>query len=178
MLDSGRVGIFLRKCTIATILLCSALCFSETTALSAQPAPNAIQRPQAPSLEQAVILIRSTLGALNQANLTNNYTVFRAFGSQNFTASVSVDKLSAAYQNYRANKIDLSEVEITPLDLHQVAFDTSNVLILNGTFHTRPGNVNILCRYVLENNRWKLLSMNMSLTGPTPFPSQASPKNK
>ena len=56
------------------------------------------------------MLIRSTLIALNQANDTGNYTVFRDLGSSAFQGANSAADLAGLFGNLRRQRIDLMPI--------------------------------------------------------------------
>src|SRR5882724_9070208 len=81
-----------------------------------QPAPKQQpqQQPPAPKPAQidrngVLILIRSTLLALDQANKTGNYTVLRDLGSPDFQAN-SAAQLAEIFVQQRRDNVDLSGV--------------------------------------------------------------------
>src|SRR5262245_35616863 len=83
-----------------------------------QPAPKQPpqQQPPAPKPAQidrngVLILIRTTLLALDQANKTGNYTVLRDLGAPDFQAN-SAAQLADIFAQQRRDNIDLSGVEI------------------------------------------------------------------
>ena len=59
-----------------------------------------------------LILIRSSLLALDQANKTGNYTVLRDLGAPGFQASNTAARLGEIFVNLRRDKIDLSGVAV------------------------------------------------------------------
>jgi hypothetical protein len=83
-----------------------------------QPAPKQQpqQQPLAPKPAQidrngVLILIRTTLLALDQANKTGNYTVLRDLGAPDFQAN-SAAQLAEIFAQQRRDNIDLSGVAV------------------------------------------------------------------
>src|SRR5262249_10351761 len=84
-----------------------------------QPAPKqqpAQQQSQAPKPAQidrngVLILVRTTLLALDQANKTGNYTVLRDLGAPDFQAN-SAAQLAEIFAQQRKDNVDLSGVAV------------------------------------------------------------------
>src|SRR5476651_672812 len=76
----------------------------------AQP-PQAAQPPQPAQIDRngVLILIRSTLLALDQANKTGNYTVLRDLGAPGFQVNTAA-RLAEIFAKQRNDKIDLSAI--------------------------------------------------------------------
>src|SRR5262245_57709962 len=66
--------------------------------------------PQVPTPNQLMILIRSTLLAVNQANLTGNYSVLRDLGTLDFQQTNNVAGLAEIFRDLRIRKIDMGPI--------------------------------------------------------------------
>src|SRR5215472_16903785 len=78
--------------------------------------PTAAEHPQAPTpapidRNGVLILIRSTLLALDHANKTGNYTVLRDLGAPGFQANTAA-RLAEIFASQRKDNIDLSGVVV------------------------------------------------------------------
>ena len=123
-----------------------------------------------------IVLIRSSLDALNQANSTNNYTVLNALGSDRFAAQNPPAKLAQAFAPLRANAINLAAALIVPPLLDQPAKVEQGRLQLAGHFDTRPQVIHF--DLIFEPNRggWRMADLNVGLTMPKPAaPAAAKP---
>jgi hypothetical protein len=76
-------------------------------AAQAEP-PSTVPRVEVPDSYQQMILIRSTLLAVNQANLTGNYSVLRDLGTPDFQQTNSAARLSEIFRDLRTRNIDIS----------------------------------------------------------------------
>ena len=80
------------------------------------PTPAQAQEPEAaPSMPDDVrlaLMIRNAVVALNQANLTGNYTVAREMGTADFQMTNSPARLAEVFATLRSRKIDLSPVMV------------------------------------------------------------------
>ncbi len=138
-----------------------------------QPAPQARvqqQQLQIPSGEAMLIMIRSSLSALSQANLTNNYSVLNSLGSDNFRAANSPVKLSETFAAFRANNIDLAPVLLINPQLSNPPQIVDGRLRLLGAFPSQPMQVNFDLTYEPSQQGWKLygLAVNLSRTPAAP----------
>src|SRR5215207_1732386 len=77
----------------------------------AQPAGSQTGQPIQIDRNGALILIRSTLIALDHANWTN-YTVLRDLGAPGFQTANTAARLSEIFANLRAQNVDLSGLAV------------------------------------------------------------------
>ena len=92
-----------------------------------------------PSPTNLFIMIRTTLIALHQANVTGNYSVLRDLGAPDFQQANSVERLSAAFANLRTHGGDIAPVVLAlPTLLRPAAIDENGMLRLTGWFDTKP----------------------------------------
>ena len=84
-------------------------------------------------------LIKSTLVALNQANLTDNYSVLLELGSEEFQTSNSNASLSEAFSPIRESGLNFAGiVEFAPVFSAEPTLDEQDVLRVTGYFETVP----------------------------------------
>ena len=145
-----------------------------------QPAP----QPQAPRPAQidrngVLILIRSTLLALDQANKTGNYTVLRDLGSPEFQANTAA-RLAEIFAQQRKDNIDLSGVAVIDPQLTLLPqIEANGLMHMAGFFPSVPTQVNFELIYAPVNGRWKLFGISVSFgqaAPQAPAPPQAAPK--
>jgi hypothetical protein len=130
---------------------------------SASATPNPASTLMVPAPEAMVIMIRSSLLALSQANLTNNYSVLSGLGSAGFKAANSPERLAQLFQSFRANQIDMNPVVyVSPQQTHQPAI-TGGKLRLIGIFPTAPMRVNYDLSFEPEQGVWKLQGISVNL---------------
>jgi hypothetical protein len=114
------------------------------------------------------ILIRSTLMTFNDANMTNNYTVFYAKASKQWQGQTSVEKLQAAFEPMRKKELNLEELATADYDSYEKAkFDPDGALVLAGVFKTDDLEVKYRLRYVKEDQAWKVIGVNVDATKKT-----------
>ena len=144
-----------------------------------QPAP----QPQAPRPAQidrngVLILIRSTLLALDQANKTGNYTVLRDLGSPGFQVN-SAARLAEIFAQERHDNVDLSGVAVIDPQLTLLPqIDANGMMQMAGFFPSVPTQVNFELIYAPVNGRWKLFGISVSFgqaAPQAPQPPAASP---
>jgi hypothetical protein len=117
-----------------------------------------------PSEETMVILIRSTIVALNQANLTNNYSVLNALGSRTFRMVNQPSQLSNSFQAFRANRIDLAPVSFINPTLTTKPNVAGGNIRLVGYFPSKPMQVNFDLTFEPDEGSWKVLGMSVNLS--------------
>jgi hypothetical protein len=140
-----------------------------STANAATPAPKpgatapASPQLQIPSAEAMTIMIRSSLVALNQANMTNNYTVLSAIGSPSFHQANPPERLAQIFQSFRISNIDLAPVTLLASQLSQTPRIDGGRLRLVGTFPTQPLLVNYDLMFEPVNGQWRLFGLSVNL---------------
>jgi hypothetical protein len=136
---------------VTFLLLAGAACAKESRAHDVpslgnemgQKAPASTSAPSTnltiPSPRNLFIMIRTTLIALHQANVTGNYSVLRDLGAPDFKQSNSVERLSAAFANLRTRGGDIAAVALAMPKLSQPpVIDKNGMLRLTGSFDTKP----------------------------------------
>lgn len=122
----------------------------------------AAPRLLAPNDEGAAILAHNSLIALNHANLTGNYSVFRDLAAPGFQKLNSARQLSTSFANMRTNGINLS-----PIVLHQPKFvaapfiDDKGLLRMTGFYPTQPLQVHFSLVFAPVAAVWRLIEISV-----------------
>lgn len=141
-------------------LLCLALLVSLICVASGQGhAQSALKVPDANGL---TILVRTTIVALNHANRTGNYTVFRDIGAPAFHKTNTPAKLASIYASHRAQNLDFSPIVLfNPKYTKTPAINRQGLLRLTGLFPTRPMSVHFDLVYQWVEQRWQLFGISV-----------------
>ncbi|SEC41232.1 hypothetical protein SAMN05444171_1345 [Bradyrhizobium lablabi] len=145
------------------------------------------QTPQLPPAQAApksaqidrngvLILIRSALIALDQANKTGNYTVLRDLGAPGFQANTAA-RLAEIFVAQRRDNIDLSGVAVLDPQLTVLPqIEPNGMLRMAGFFPSVPTQVNFDLLYAPVSGQWRLfgISVNLGQAAPT-APNAPSP---
>lgn len=124
--------------------------------------------PKMPDVNGLLILVRTTIIALNHANQTGNYTVFRDLGSPGFRAPNTAAKLGAIFAKQRAAKLDFGPVAlIAPQFSKKPVIDKQKLLRLTGYFPSRPLRLQFDLAYQWIENRWRIFGISVQ-TKPAP----------
>jgi hypothetical protein len=126
----------------------------------AAPAPNALQ---VPSSEAQIVMIRSALLALSQANQTNNYSVLSALGSPGFQSANSTARLSQTFASFRTNNIDLAPVSLINPRFTKAPVINNGRLQLVGLFPTAPMRVDYDLTFEPVGGQWRLFGIAVNL---------------
>lgn len=146
----------------------------------AQKAPQQPQPPPptVPADEVLRMLIRSTLIALNQANMTGNYTVFRELGSPSFQLANTAAKLTDIFGQLRQRNLDLSPILlIEPKLIRAPSISEEGMLRISGFFPSQPEQVVFDFLFERVDNRWRLFGISVD-TARAPSPQvQPAPQD-
>jgi hypothetical protein len=159
---------------IAVLLLCCSAAVAE--AAPAAPKPAQIDR------NGVLILVRSVLLALDQANKTGNYTVLRDMGAPGFQTNTAA-RLSEIFAKLRNDKVDLSGVAVIDPQLSLLPqIEASGMMHMSGFFPSVPSQVNFELLFAPVDSQWRLfgISVNIGQSGPVapaPPPPPAAAKH-
>ena len=123
------------------------------------------------------MLIRTTVIALHQANVTGNYTVLRDLGAVEMRALNSDADLAARFASFRQNHVSLAAAVLLDATLDQKpALSTSGQLRLVGHFATKPQQIVFDMTFLYENGFWRIAVLNIGTQAvTTPAPVAAAP---
>ncbi|TXN78332.1 hypothetical protein [Methylobacterium sp. WL8] len=158
---------------------------ASTAPVGAQPRPSIqTQQQAAPQPAQidrngVLILIRSTLLALHEANETGNYTVLRDLSAPGFRDANTAARIGEIFASQRTQKLDLSGVAVLDPQLTLLPqIEANGLLHMAGFFPSVPSQVNFELLYAPVDGRWRLfgISVNVGSSTPTaPSPPQPPP---
>jgi hypothetical protein len=115
------------------------------------------------------MMIKTTLIAFNQANLTGNYTVLRDLASPNFQQANTPARLGEIFQQERGKKVDISPVVVLrPEMLHKPSIDKRGILRLEGFFPSKPDLVYFMLAFENVGQTWKLVALGVKTSPPAP----------
>jgi hypothetical protein len=171
------VGVIVLISVTAGAIMVMAWPAAEAQAPKQQPAPKQQQQPPAPKPAQidrngVLILIRSTLLALDQANKTGNYTVLRDLGSPDFQANTAA-QLADIFVQQRRDNVDLSGVAVIEPQLTLLPqIEANGMMHMAGFFPSVPTQVNFELLYAPVGGRWRLFGLSVSFGQAAPAAPQ------
>ena len=138
------------------------------------PAKITTEKPTIPNDERLLMLINSTLIALNQANVTGNYSVFRELGAPGFQVANTTGQLANTFAELRNRNFDLSPILLLQPKLVQKPEITGlGMLRVTGFFPTAPEQLNFDLMYQWVKGQWRLFGIAAD-TGPAAPATAAS----
>ena len=139
-------------------------------AKSAQPAatpPAPQQHLAVPPPEILLVLTRSSLIALDQANRTNNYSVLREIGGPGMQQH-SAAHLSDVFATLRQQQVNLAASAIlTPQVTEPPSITPQGMLQIVGFLPSEPARIGFQMVFQPHNNEWRLFGMNVGLIAQT-----------
>jgi hypothetical protein len=141
---------------------------------------NSSARPAQIDRNGVLILIRSTLLALDQANKTGNYTVLRDLGAPAFQTN-NAARLAEIFATQRRDKLDLSGVAALDPQLSLLPeIEPNGLLHMAGFFPSVPTQVNFELAFAPVEGQWRLFGVSVGLgssspTAPAPAPIKPVP---
>ncbi|UPK00490.1 hypothetical protein IVB05_22270 [Bradyrhizobium sp. 170] len=149
-----------------------------TAAASHAQAPSPASAPKPAQIDRngVLILIRSSLLALDQANKTGNYTVLRDLGAPGFQSN-SAARLGEIFAKLRNDNLDLSGVAVIDPQLNLLPqIETNGLMRMAGFFPSVPTQVNFDLSFAPVNGQWRLFGISVSIgqSGPV-APEPPSP---
>ena len=105
-------------------------------------------------------LIRTTLVALHQANVTGNYTVLRDLGAMSFQRINSPARLGQVFTRIRQARLDLSPaVLLDSVMAKKPIIDGNGLLQVEGRVPAQPLNIVFKMAFRFEGGRWRIFSL-------------------
>jgi hypothetical protein len=121
-----------------------------------------------PNVDGLVMLIRGSLNALNQANKTNNYSVFRELAGRDFQRANSGARLNELFAMLRGRHVDLLAANaMSPRLLREPWIDDEGHLRLIGFFPSRPEQINFELIFQPEDGTWRLYGLGVDTVPPS-----------
>jgi hypothetical protein len=127
-----------------------------------------------PSDAKLLILITSSLLALDQANATANYTVLWDSAAPAFQQMNSPEHLAEVFNSLRARNLDLSPIVLLqPRLFRRPEMNEQGMIRVAGFFPTEPDRVNFDLIYQPVQGKWRLVGMAVD-TSPAPAQPEAT----
>jgi hypothetical protein len=127
-----------------------------------------------PDANKLAILIHTSLIALNQANLTGNYTVLRDLAAPGFQQANSPAKLAEIFGQLRRQRLDMSPIILfTPKLVRHPVVDERGLLTLSGFFDTQPQRVEFDLLFQPVGGEWRLFGIRAGTAPASPQTADA-----
>ena len=150
-----------------------------TSARAETPAPRLAQIDR----NAVLILIRTALIALDQANKTANYTVLHELGAPAFQVN-SPERLAEIFAKQRSDHLDLSGVvAIEPQLTVLPQIEANGLMRMAGFFPSVPQQVSFDLLYAPVNGQWRLFGISVQIgsavpAAPNPAAAPSPPAGK
>jgi hypothetical protein len=173
----------MRRFTWLTALLLALFCSQTPQAYSQakkddRSTPKASESPRPANIDHngVLILIRSTLLALDHANKTGDYSVLRELGAPEFKTN-NPARLAEAFAKLRNEEVDLSGVAVLEPQLTLAPqIETNGMLHMAGFFPSAAMQLNFEFAFAPVDRQWKISGMSVKLGASTPSaPDSPSP---
>jgi hypothetical protein len=158
---------------LSPVLSPAAMAQQTPAAKAEQPAP----KPANIDRNGVIMLIRSTLLAVDQANKTGNYTVLRDIGAPGFQNNTAA-KLGEIFAKLRNDKLDLSGVAVIDPQLSLLPqIEANGMMHMAGFFPSVTSQVNFELMYAPVDGQWRLFGISVSIGQAAPAAPDAPPAN-
>ena len=122
-----------------------------------QPKPAQIDR------NGVLILVRTALLALDQANKTGNYTVLRDLAAPGFQVNTAA-RLAEIFAGHRRDNLDLSGVAVIDPQLTVLPqIEANGMMRMAGFFPSVPKQVNFELAFAPVDGQWRLFGISVAL---------------
>jgi len=138
--------------------------------VQAQPAQQQAPQVQTGPIDRpgAFILMRNALIALDQANKTNDYSIFRTLASSAFQIN-SAAKLSEVFAGQRREGLNRAYAAIMePRWTVEPQIEASGMIHMAGYFEVNPVPVTFDLLFTQQNDQWLLFGVSVGLAQPAP----------
>jgi hypothetical protein len=112
--------------------------------------------------ELIAILLRTTLVAVHQANVTGNYTILRDLAAPSFQERNTAADLALIFAQLRSQNIDLAPAALLePQFTQPPVIDQGNMLRMSGTLPTKPVGVAFDHALQAVSGSWRLFGISI-----------------
>lgn len=102
--------------------------------------------------------------ALNQANITVDYSVLYALCAPALQQKASVEDMAASFEALRKRGIDFSAVAIlTPQVTEQPLITSNGILAIRGVFETKPLPLSFTLGFVAVAGVWRIETLSVTV---------------
>jgi len=145
---------------LSAVILCVSVGFIN-------PGPVKAQSTEFNNPNLVATLIHNTVLALNQANLSGNYTVLRDLGSPQFREVTTSAQLAVTFLEHRKTNLDMSAVVLFRPQLRYPAqLTSSGQLRIVGFYPTKPLQINFDLTYQITGGKWRIFRISVSPSKP------------
>lgn len=138
----------------------------------ATPPPRMVEMDK----NSALILVRTTLIALQQANQTGNYSVLYSLSAPGFQKLNSPERLSQLFAKLRAKNFDLSGVLVLEPQFTVLPELYSNgTMRMAGFFPSVPIQVYFDLQFAPVQGQWRVVAIAVDIGGATPVAPTPNP---
>ncbi|MCJ8142008.1 hypothetical protein MKI84_03675 [Ancylobacter sp. A5.8] len=117
---------------------------------------------QVPPPAVLLALLRGTLAAVNQANVTGNYSVLRDLGAPAFRENYNAAELADRFRPWRDNALDFAAILLLDAKLSRApSIDKDGVLRLAGYFPTAPLRIGFDLGFQAIGGNWRLSTISV-----------------
>jgi len=127
-----------------------------------------------------LILIRTLLITLDQANKTGDYSVLRDMGAPDFVLGNSPARLAEIFASQRSQQLDMASVAILEPQLTlQPQIEANGMLHFGGFYPAGPAQLKFEFLLQSVSKQWRLygLAVNLAQAGANPADAKAAPAN-
>lgn len=143
---------------------------AQQTAPAAQGTNTQPEAIAMPNRAHQLILLQSTLAALDHANRTGDYGVLVKLAARQFQLTNAPDELAVGFSGFHENGIDLSPILLYAPRWTREPWIENGVLRMVGVFDTNPQQVTFDLAFIIEEGRWKMVGISAGLNAPRAAP--------
>ena len=167
----------LRRRRLSLLIAAVMIAAGSSAGLAQAPkaAPPEAQGPKPAQIDRngVLILIRSSMLALDQANKTGNYTVLRDLGAPGFQTN-NAARLAEIFAKQRNDNLDLSGVAAIDPQLSLLPqIEANGLMRMAGLFPSVPSQVNFELAFAPVNGQWRLFGISVSVGQAAPVAPDA-----
>lgn len=120
------------------------------------------QKPRAVNPAVAEKLVKYAIIAVDQGNITGNYSVLRELGTPQFQATTSSARLSDAFAKLRKMKLDMSALLMLKPTFAKPPVVENGQLKIVGYFPTTPMRINFSITFAQQNGQPRIAGLALS----------------
>jgi hypothetical protein len=157
-----------KRCGWRIALFAAVIAATASAGHAQAPAPAQAPKPAQIDRNGVLMLVRSTLLAVDHANKTGNYTVLRDIGAPGFQGNTAA-RLAEIFAKLRNDNLDLSGVAVLDPQLSLLPqIEANGLMHMSGFFPSVPSQVNFDLLFAPVNGQWRLFGISVGVGSSAP----------
>ena len=132
--------------------------------INVETMPSGAETAKLPADKELKALVRESLLAFNKAVQGKSFEDFYPEIATVWQDQITPEKLQEIFQSFIDQEIDIGPVaKLQPSFEEKPAINSDGILVVKGTYQTKPSRLSFQLKYIYEDPEWKLVGINVDV---------------